>query len=1737
LKRNKFVALVVLLMLFSTALIAFSGPMDIADVPSSTQFEEPVVDEIPEQVVISPELSAFFTENRGQMDTAWSYYAVGQGLSVAFGDGMFAYRLTEERTGGSLVTVHMVGAEDARPEGVGLLGHPTNFLIGNDPDGWVQGARSYTEVVYEDAWGDIDLGFRLLDGQLKYEMNVPPGEDPEKIKFHYEGVSGLEVDPSTGVLKIKTNSGIISDAAPVSYQDIGGKQIEVTTVYRIEHDDTLGYSTCSFDMEENLVIDPGLEFSTFIGGSNMDVYPDLAVDSSGNSYITGYTMSTDFPTTAGALDSTHNGTSDVYVVKVNPTGSSLVYSTYLGGSGREKGLSICVDESGQAFITGLTASGDFPTTSGAYNTTLQGDGDVFVTKLNSTGNGLVYSTLVGGMYEDQANGISVDSLGQAYVGGITASTDFPIVAGSYDIGFNGNQDAFVFKLNATGGDLNYSTFIGGSAYESANGLALDSRGRAIIVGQTGGSGFPATTGAYDTTHNGDYDVFVTRLDADGKGLSYSTFVGAGNYEDSFDVVVGPDDRVYVVGVAYGAFPTTTGAYDTGANGNEDAILFCLDDDGANIDYSTFIGGTGTEFGYGIDLDTSGNVYITGWTNSGNYPTTSNGYDTTHHTSYEVFLSKLNHNGTALLYSTYFGHLGPEYGLSVQLDSNDTVYLLGQTQSDSFPTTTGAYDTTHNDSDDLFLLKIVVPSPPYIVDQSLGTTTTGEAYEFRVDLTDTYDITRVWVEYWYGDAPSSLTSNLTRISGTIQDGTWNHSIDTPSHSLLPLHYRVFGEDTFGHRNNTRQKTVVISDNDAPEINDTASGPPTTGDQITFWANVTDNTAVDTVDLYYWFGLADDSIKVSMIPVNITASGNGTYVCNITVPSSASNLFHYYIQAVDVFTNWYSSTHWNIIVGDNDPPWLLFDDTDDNATTGDPLKFGINVSDNIDIQSIWVIYQHGSDLANRTNASMTALVTSGLGNGTYTYEFDVPHNSTSPIFYHFEVSDSAGNWNRTSKVRVEVTDNDAPVIVQDLSDTLPTTGDPFQFKVEVTDNIQVMRVYVGYIVDINKDLTILNMTEDQVTPGGNGTYVAFINIPLSTLPRSPYLGFNIVVLDPSMNRAFTTWQQINITDNDPVILGVDLTDTTATTGDPFHFGIHAHDWVGISVVEVVYWFDGQGSVANVTMEEGPRMTRIHDGLTIPGNSTASLHYYFQAWDVSGNWNRTIERVVTVLDNDGSTFGTDDTDQSPVKGKTIEFSIYVLDNIGVDEVYVVYRFGNDAENNDTMIAGNPFTLAVAVPRNPKTPIHYRFVALDLYGNWAETEEGQVDPVNAPPRCDYDEVWVIIEDEETRLDLTAYLTDDNDPVSVLTLSETAQNVTVEGLILVGNYNIWVPDHSFQLTLTDGESASQYTIAISIVNANDAPVFHDKPPNTAQVWTLYSYTPAFFDEDPDDTHTLLLVDKPVGMTIDGDGIIRWTPQRSQHDWNDVLVSLSDGTATVYREWSILVTVPVSEPNNREPLLLNKSREHATAGELYTWQIDMEDPDGDTIRYHLIEAPEGATLDNGTGLLQWTPPYPTEPGSHMDTFRIEATDGVNTVPIEFTVRTRFPVNQAPSIVGTIPDVRTDKRYVMDLSPYTDDPDDPAINLTWSIAGEHDTLFSASIVDGKLVIDPVKGAKGSDTIALVLKDPSGATDDQEIEVRVGSTDDKVSSEFTWWIFLLIISMVVVVALTMMTKVRGGKPEDE
>ncbi len=624
--------------------------------------------------------------------------------------------------------------------GVDELPGKTNYFRGSDRKLWQTNVATYGKVRYSEVYPGVDLVYYGQQGQLEYDFIVAPGADPQAIALSFAGTRKVAIDHQTGDLVLQAGRHEVRFHQPVVYQT-GASSDEkhfVDAHYALTANNQITFQIAPYDHSKALVIDPTLSYSTYLGSTINDYGNAIAVDAAGNAYVVGYTSSLTFPVTSGAFQTTcgggcPTGTFDAFVSKLNPTGTALVYSTYLGGSGKEFGNGIAVDAAGDVYIVGQTFSSDFPVTAGAFKTTcgtVCSVGQAFVTELDPTGSTLLYSTYLGGSTQSQGNAIVLDSAGDAYVTGFTRALDFPItpgvvqsVCGSCSKSF---VDVFVTEFNPTGTALIYSTYLGGKNADVGYAIALDSSNNVYVTGYTFSTNFPTTAGAFQTTIGAQTSAFVSKLNSTATALVYSTYLG-GNATGTnacaacgSGIAVDSAGNAYVAGLTWETnFPTTAGAYQPGyAGGFHDAFITKLNPTGAGLVYSTYVGGTNDDGATAIALDSAGNAYVRGNTFSTNFPTSAGAFQTAigggSSTNSDAFVLILNPQGSSLLYSTYLGGSSSEYGNATQMIALDSavppsIYVTGWSNSTKYPTTTGALQTTLGGKYDAFVSKLA-PSP-------------------------------------------------------------------------------------------------------------------------------------------------------------------------------------------------------------------------------------------------------------------------------------------------------------------------------------------------------------------------------------------------------------------------------------------------------------------------------------------------------------------------------------------------------------------------------------------------------------------------------------------------------------------------------------------------------------------------------------------------------------------------------------------------------------------------------------------------------------------------------------------------------------------------------------------------------------------------------------------------------------------------------------------------------------------
>ncbi len=697
---------------------------------------------------IYSKLPLSFEANQGQADERAKFLSRGSGYSLFLTshDAVLSLRRPEssrpedglKTRASSLATrssspedvatlrIKLVGANPAaQVEGQDELAGKANYFIGNDPVKWRTNIPTYSRVKYDEVYPGVDLVYHGDHQQLEYDFVVAPGADPRAIRLAFAGLDKVAVN-SNGDLVAHTALGSVRQRKPFIYQESAGIRREIKGDYVVKNRHEVSFEIGAYDTSKPLVIDPVLTYSTFLGGRSGDEADAIAVDGAGNMYIAGSTSSDDFPLSASAyqkvLDAGH-AFPDLFVIKLDPTGQGFFYSTYIGGFGIDSATAIAVDSAGNAIVGGYVgpSNGDlnFPTTTGARSIKV-GGADGVVVKLNATGSGLIFSTYFGGtvdsnggsLFDNYVYGIAVDAADNFYVTGTTGAANFPTTVGAFQRTFGGTNDAYVTKFTPDGSGVFYSTYLGGSGNDVGRGIAVNS-GNAFVTGYTRSTNFPTRNPRFPSLGSvGLDDGFVLKLNTAGSDLVYSTYLGASGNDQGYGIAVDSAVNAYVTGLTRSPdFPVLNAAQpnyggDNGGTFPADAFITKFNPAGSALLYSSYLGGFNADSASAIAVNNSGKASITGSTFS-NFPT-KNAIQPNPAGSYEAFVARFDttlSGANSLIYSTYLGGSDYDNGYGIAVDAGNNTYVAGVTESTNFPLANPGLPSYRGGFSDGFISKI------------------------------------------------------------------------------------------------------------------------------------------------------------------------------------------------------------------------------------------------------------------------------------------------------------------------------------------------------------------------------------------------------------------------------------------------------------------------------------------------------------------------------------------------------------------------------------------------------------------------------------------------------------------------------------------------------------------------------------------------------------------------------------------------------------------------------------------------------------------------------------------------------------------------------------------------------------------------------------------------------------------------------------------------------------------------
>ncbi len=677
-----------------------------------------------------------FEENRGQTDSQVRFMTRGGGYSVFLTPAetvLSMQRLeVKPRNGGldalkapkpnlkdrTVLRFSLKGANAApKMRGVDRAPSVSNYLTGRKPGRSLTGVPHYARVRYESVYQGVDVEYYGNQRRLEYDFRVAANADPSRIKIKVAGAEKLTLGKD-GSLLLHTARGLVRQDRPVSYQERNGKRVAVASKFTLLAGNHVGFALGSYDRSRPLVIDPVLCWSTFLGGSDVDEGNGIAVDAEGNAYVAGATLSTDFPRTDGSFSVDHGGLTDAFVAKLNPDATGFVYCTFIGGAGHDGAQAIALDAENNAYITGYTSSENFPIQGSFEAPPVQdhfngGDSDAFVTKLDADGAGLLYSTYYGGNADIKEGaeigyGIAVDPAGGMYVAGVTSSIYFRLKNAVQPFWNGGPSEAFVIRLDNLG-QLDFSTYIGGGpnnyggntdfgdGIDVAYGVAVDPAGNVYVAGSTGSRNLPMFGVNYQrvnrSVNKNTQEGFICKIFQGGKNYAYTSYLGGSGSDAIRAITVDVAGNAYITGISRSHnFPVKNPLYGT-HRGYDDAFVAKFNAAGTDLVWGTYLGGTKNDEGRGIALDSDGNVYVTGGTQSEDFPM-ARPLRGVFGGLYDTFVTKLRSNGQKILYSCYFGSNARDFGNAIAVDQLGDAYVTGFTEAPTFPTTLGVVQPTY-----------------------------------------------------------------------------------------------------------------------------------------------------------------------------------------------------------------------------------------------------------------------------------------------------------------------------------------------------------------------------------------------------------------------------------------------------------------------------------------------------------------------------------------------------------------------------------------------------------------------------------------------------------------------------------------------------------------------------------------------------------------------------------------------------------------------------------------------------------------------------------------------------------------------------------------------------------------------------------------------------------------------------------------------------------------------------------
>ncbi len=931
-----------------------------------------------------------------------------------------------------------------KPVGLEKQASYSNYFLGDDPAKWRPEVPHFRKAKFEDVYPGIDLVYYGNQGQLEYDFVIKPGGNPELIRLSIDGAERISLDDG-GNLVLGLAGGIIVQKAPIVYQVINGTRKPIPGRYILKSNERIGFSVCGYDPNRELVVDPVLVYSTYLGGSVEDIVQGLAVDSNGAVFVTGFTHSQNSPIKNPMQGSINSTWRDVILTKLAPDGKGLVFSTYLGGAYQDTGQALALDKDGAIYLTGWTNSYNFPTQN-PYQGANAGGGDVFVTKVSGSGSSLVFSTYLGGSTHNGENGqaIVVDMDGGVYVVGVTDATDFPTYNAIQPSHRGGVTDAFIFKLNTPGSSPAFSTYLGGAGADFGLDLAIDANKAVYVSGYTESADFP-TRNPVQNSLRGTRDVFIAKINPQGNALVYSTYLGGSGSESTIDyckIAVDANGAVYVAaGTDSTDFPVVN-AIQSANGGGRDVFISQLKPDGSEILYSTYFGGSEDDVVRGMAIDATGAIYVSGHTYSANFPV-RNAFQSALAGVCDVFLLKLQSGGQRVVFSSYLGGSAFDEGSwEVALGPNHGIYLASRTASTDFPTKNPYQAVAGGGDSDGYIVKID-DNTPFINGLSPSSGLTNGGAVVTINGTN------------FASGATVTFGGATGTSVNIESST-KLTCNAPAHAAGPVDVVVTNPD---------QQTATLPNgftynapdntNRSPAIN---SGP--TSDKRKPFENETINFSVSASDpdkdntLTYSWDFGDGTTDTTGPNVSHAYSAHNTYTVTVTVSDGKTSVSGSLTQIV------YSRTAPNITQGPTASPnpavvngQVLFSAQASNAA-GETITLTWYFGDGVAITD-------GSNIGANVNHSYSA-----AGSYTVTLTAADPNNQSTTGTVVVTVTEQGGGGTESGtmtvlKIKLKLN------FAKEGKDMVMVQGEmdiPADFKPEnATVDVDISGVFGSFVLD--------------------------------------------------------------------------------------------------------------------------------------------------------------------------------------------------------------------------------------------------------------------------------------------------------------------------------------------------------------------------------------------------------------------------------------------------------------------------------------------------------------------------------------------------------------------------------------------------------------------------------------------------------------------------------------------------